>query len=228
MQGASARKRGAVPRGKKSNATGPVTFSAYAKHRGVSPAAITKAVKAARLAASLTPDGKKIRNVAAADREWAASTRARVDARSSAEADDGYLKARARREQALAEIAEAEARKVTGGSWLPATRVAELERRYREFYSYVVVFLRRKLPYAISHHCDVDGVARAAEALALEQYRRPNGCRAPDGGMLRVPVTSRLVLHEVESASDAVLNELADLIAKFGVDDIDVRSLPPL
>lgn len=55
-----------------------VSQRAYAKHRGVSLAAVQKAIKDGRLAVSLTTDArghKKILSAEAADNEWKATTR---------------------------------------------------------------------------------------------------------------------------------------------------------
>lgn len=54
----------------------------YARHRarldlpGGTPAAVRRAIKAGRLATSLTADGAKIQSARAADAEWAATTKA--------------------------------------------------------------------------------------------------------------------------------------------------------
>lgn len=52
-----------------------VTKAAYARHRGVSKAAVTQAIKGNRLVRALvTVDGKALLDVAIADAEWAANT----------------------------------------------------------------------------------------------------------------------------------------------------------
>lgn len=59
-----------------------ITLTAYAARRGVSPKAVSKAVAAGRLSASVTRDqhgAPKIEDPDLADREWAANTRARVE-----------------------------------------------------------------------------------------------------------------------------------------------------
>lgn len=60
----------------------PITLTAYASRRGVSPKAVSKAVAAGRLSASVTRDqhgSPKIADPDLADREWEANTRARVE-----------------------------------------------------------------------------------------------------------------------------------------------------
>jgi hypothetical protein len=105
----------------------PVTSSlrSYAKHRGVSVEAVSKAVTTGRLRASVTiVDGApKIADVELADQEWAANTRSRADhpsspspkkaERVSIEVAPDYHESRAlreshaaRREAALADLAE--------------------------------------------------------------------------------------------------------------------------
>src|SRR5690348_9655124 len=59
-----------------------MTLTAYATRRGVSPKAVSKAVAAGRLSASVTRDqhgAPKIGDPDLADREWEANTRARVE-----------------------------------------------------------------------------------------------------------------------------------------------------
>src|SRR5690242_106195 len=59
-----------------------MTLTAYAARRGVSPKAVSKAVAAGRLSASVTRDqhgSPKIADPDLADREWEANTRARVE-----------------------------------------------------------------------------------------------------------------------------------------------------
>lgn len=59
-----------------------MTLTAYASRRGVSPKAVSKAVAAGRLSASVTRDqhgAPKIADPDLADREWEANTRARVE-----------------------------------------------------------------------------------------------------------------------------------------------------
>jgi hypothetical protein len=63
-------------------APGPLSLTAYAKRRGVSPVAVSKAVAAGRLSASVTRDDRgapKIADPELADREWTANTRPRID-----------------------------------------------------------------------------------------------------------------------------------------------------
>ena len=98
-----------------------VGINAYALHRaelglpGKTRAAVQKAIASGRLAASLVYVGghARIRDVDAADREWAASTKSdRVPLTNGAA--DGSSSARSRGELALAQIAEMEAGKMRG------------------------------------------------------------------------------------------------------------------
>jgi hypothetical protein len=112
----------------------PLSLSAYAKRRGVSHVAVSKAITAGRLSASVVRDERgapKIADPELADREWAANTRPRIDhategpaeqepprarrAAPSAASEEGarpkppdYNESRARRESALADMAEIE------------------------------------------------------------------------------------------------------------------------
>lgn len=103
----------------------PTSLRAYARHRGVSVEAVSKAVMAGRLKESVVViRGKpKIANIEVADREWGANTRPRVDQPQPQTAEEtavsivapDYLKSRAlreaaaaRREAALADMAEIE------------------------------------------------------------------------------------------------------------------------
>lgn len=60
----------------------PITLTAYAARRGVSPKAVSKAVAAGRLVESVVRDDHgdpKISDPVLADREWEANTRTRID-----------------------------------------------------------------------------------------------------------------------------------------------------
>lgn len=62
--------------------TAPISLTAYAKRRGVSPVAVSKAVASGRLSASVVRDERnapKICDPELADREWTANTRPRID-----------------------------------------------------------------------------------------------------------------------------------------------------
>jgi hypothetical protein len=70
--------------------TPPITLTAYASRRGVSPKAVSKAIAAGRLTASVTRDqhgAPKISDPDLADREWEANTRARAEYAAPAPAD---------------------------------------------------------------------------------------------------------------------------------------------
>ncbi len=101
--------------------------SEYAKHRGVSEAAVSKAIKARRI--TLTQDGRI--DPVAADAQWAANSRVRAgagrppasgglgsaaveDAQDSKPGNADYWDARSRREMAEAETAEMELAKLKG------------------------------------------------------------------------------------------------------------------
>lgn len=60
-----------------------LTQKQYAQLRGCAPSAVTKAVKEGRITLVLV-NGKKMVDVALADRQWAQNTRARGDSRSAA------------------------------------------------------------------------------------------------------------------------------------------------
>lgn len=116
-----------------------MSLRSYAKRRGVSVEAVSKAITAGRLRESVvTVDGKpKIANAELADREWEANTRPRIDQRTPAKkpavdvvvSEDETLPsdvpnynvsravreaAAARRENALADMAELEAAEKKG------------------------------------------------------------------------------------------------------------------
>jgi hypothetical protein len=56
-----------------------MSFRAYAKHRGVSVNAVSKAVKAGRITAEVNKDGKRWINAEKADKQWAENTSGRKD-----------------------------------------------------------------------------------------------------------------------------------------------------
>jgi hypothetical protein len=95
----------------------PISLTAYAKRRGVSQVAVTKAVASGRLSQSVTRDERgapKIADPDLADREWAENTAARggnivlppppppPNDAASAPAAHGYHESRARKEAAEA------------------------------------------------------------------------------------------------------------------------------
>lgn len=89
-----------------------MSLRAYARRRGVSPEAVSKAVADGRLREAIVRDVRgapKIANIELADREWEANTRPRIDhAPTDDGAADAYHSARARRETAQADMAELE------------------------------------------------------------------------------------------------------------------------
>lgn len=104
--------------------TEPITLTAYAERRGVSVKAVSKAIAAGRLVASVTRDARgapKIADPDLADREWTANTRPSVADQAPSRAAPAppvtspirrdvpdYNESRARREAALADMAELE------------------------------------------------------------------------------------------------------------------------
>jgi hypothetical protein len=106
------------------------TKADYARHRGCVKSAVTRAIAEGRIDRAVQPDGTI--DVAYADFLWANNTRARGDSGKSAVAaglgttapapeeppasppENGYSAARARREQADADIAVMNARKMRG------------------------------------------------------------------------------------------------------------------
>jgi len=132
----------------------PLSLSAYAKRRGVSHVAVSKAIAAGRLTASVVRDARgapKIADLELADREWAANTRPRIDhpaadvtgeqpvqasrsARPAAGAPrpdvPDYNESRARRESALADMAEIEVAERRGELVLAAQARADVVSRY--------------------------------------------------------------------------------------------------
>ncbi len=98
-----------------------MTLSAYASRRGVSPKAVSKAVAAGRLSASVTRDqhgAPKIADPDLADREWEANTRARVEYVAPARANP------------VAELEQQEDRLVAARAAPPAAQSPELAAYY--------------------------------------------------------------------------------------------------
>lgn len=115
---------------------------------------------------------------------------------------------RARREAALAEIAEAEARQVTGGRWLPVVAFEELEAKYLAFFSQCVRVLRERMPMAIHRRLDVHSLARVcAEAGA----RVKHVCGEPMAPLSDPHTVFRVAMHEIELAVDEVCTELSHM-----------------
>lgn len=97
-----------------------------ARHRKCSPAAVSQAISAGRITPVAGPDGRKMIDPEVADLQWKAKTDPAQSARANASkrGDDlpghgdlaapDYLKSRARREQAEANIAEMRAAELAG------------------------------------------------------------------------------------------------------------------
>jgi phage terminase Nu1 subunit (DNA packaging protein) len=85
-----------------------VSLSAYAKRRGVSPNAVTKAIQSGRLRESVAMKGARqvIVDVELADREWAANTQSSVRTLRAIAGMSDIGVSRARFEAARAELAE--------------------------------------------------------------------------------------------------------------------------
>lgn len=222
---------------------GPFSFREFARFIGVNHSVVNKSWDD-RLGASITYVGARpmIKDLAMAKAEWDASRRPRVDD------DDGgdhelldhrgdqipdYKASRAKRELHLAEIAEAEARRITGGSWVTAAEHDALKQRFLAMWRYLIFFLRRRLPLAVHSRCNLQALAKLA---AVHNRGLRHSCRpAPDAPELcdePLPITDehgvfRLAMTEVENASDDVITELAELIEQAG-GEIDVSKLPVL
>lgn len=111
----------------------------YARRRGCSPAAVSRAVKEGRLDLSVIGEGRRRRiDPAIADKEWARNTdhakRPRSGGEESSDLDLSYAEARARREFWQAEKTRLEA-EALGGSLVSAEKVKrdafDLYRRHR-------------------------------------------------------------------------------------------------
>ncbi len=90
-----------------------MTVGEYATHRGITEQGVLKAIQTKRLEASVRKvDGRWQIDQQLADHEWAQRTEKR--AVSAATPTGGYHEAKARREAALAELAEIELRKEKG------------------------------------------------------------------------------------------------------------------
>lgn len=120
----------------------PISQAAYAKHRGISREAVSKAIAAGRLPTStVVVDGRaQILDVDLADQEWAENTRpASTGARGAAGLADlpdlaksniMLMAAKARREIALADMAELDLDERRGELVAAAPVRAEVESRY--------------------------------------------------------------------------------------------------
>jgi phage terminase Nu1 subunit (DNA packaging protein) len=95
-----------------SSPTGRVTPAELARHLGVSRAAVSKAIKTGRIAVG--EDGRV--DPVEAERQWLANTRPKAKgvADKSQGARTGYAHARARKETALARMAELQVEQATG------------------------------------------------------------------------------------------------------------------
>ncbi|MDQ3299964.1 MAG: hypothetical protein M3619_25575 [Myxococcota bacterium] len=203
----------------------PISLRAFARAIAVNHSVVNKGVKAGRLGASLTylPDGKPaIKDLALAIAEWEASKRPRAD-----DDDEGdeliddrgdafpvYKVSRAKREYHLAEIAETEARRRTGGRWLPSSAFDELQRQYNDFFTFAVKFLRSRMPAAIMRRMDINSIThQIGETFSSGTYRHlaeSLGRPAIEPGA--VPrVAFRLLLDKVSRAVDDVCTELSEI-----------------
>lgn len=210
-----------------------ISVKAYARHRATKglPGTTAKAVRNARdsgrLVGALTPDGQII-SAERADACWEAHTRddrrplaatksARAEPVAELPTDVPPLAvSRARREAALAEIAEADARSKTGGRWLPISQVEEIEADYRADIARATRLLRERLPPAVHRRIDLQHLAKLCAAIGAQTKHR---CGEPMAPLSYEPSVFRVAMHEVENAVDEVLTEVADLLERE--DDAD-------
>lgn len=158
--------------------TGPISLGAYAKRRGVSTMAVSKAIATGRLVASVVRvDGApKIGDPELADREWSANSRPRTDqpGRSPPAALPPGVPdlatsrairaaAAARREAVLAELAEFELAERQGKYILVATVRDDVVRDYTRLRNYL---------FGVPSRLGQAGIDRAAIALVDEHIRR--------------------------------------------------------
>lgn len=207
---------------------GPYSIRELARRLSVHASTVTDALDRDRLAACvvMVNGERKIRDLDVAVAEWHASKRLKVDGAPDDDMtsiDMEYKRDRARRERALADIAETEARRLSGGEWLPASHFTELKEQFLEKSRTWVRMLRQRIPTKIMHRCDVAGLARAAHAKALADHRRPNGCRGVDGGPLLPVVNLGFAMDELQNAVDDALNEIADELTKPTSDESEAE-----
>lgn len=221
------------PKPRARSAEGPYSFREFARSIGVNHSVVNEYWED-RLGASITYVGARpmIKDLAMAKAEWDAGRRPRVDDDDGdGELVDGrgdkipeYKVSRAKREFHLSEIAEAEARRVTGGRWVTAAEHEALRQRFLAMWRYLIFFLRWKLPLAVYRRCDVRALARQCVERGVKGM--------VEGQVTMVPVSDPdavfgLAMHQIERASDDVITELAELIEQSG-GEIDVSKLPVL
>lgn len=216
-----------------------ISVRAYARHRAAQglPGATAKAVRNARdqgrLVGALTPDGEII-DADRADAAWAAHTienrrpvtgrtapRTAPDATGPAAADlpsdvPPLAVSRARREAALAEIAEAEARTVTGGKWIPVAHVEELAAAHRAHVARAMLLLRERLPVAVHRRIDLRPLAKLCADLGAQTK---HVCGQPLPPLSNEQSVFRVAMHEIEAAVDEVLTEVADELERDADED---------
>jgi hypothetical protein len=174
-----------------------MSLAAYAKRRGVSSVAVSKAVSTGRLTESVVRDERgvpKIGDPELADREWEENTRSRVDKPTASPARSpealnvpDYLVSRARREAAAALREEAQAELVQlelaerKGELVEVAEIrAEVEARYARVRTRVLGVPARaaqRLPHIADEMVPVieDAIREALEELASRLGLEGNG-----------------------------------------------------
>ncbi len=198
----------------KKSSTGTHSLRELARALGINHNAVNDGVRSGRLGASLTylPGGKPaIRDLQLAMDEWHANRQPQAnddgDESGPVERPDGiptYTDSRAKREYHLAEIAEAEARKVTGGRWVPVSQLEALEATYERTTQHVIRHMRLELPGALLRRCDVQRIASSIAAIN-------NGSGKCVAASAVKDIAFRLLLHEARLAVDDVLAGLAEI-----------------
>lgn len=170
----------------------PMSLTAYGQRRGVSAVAVSKAIKTGRLAASVVRDehgAPKIADPDLADQEWEANSRQAAPAPLAnvpdlAESNAMLMAAKARRECALADLAELELGERRGE--LVSTEDARSEVRDR---------------YAIVRTRMLGVPSRVAQLR-------------PDLAAEVVPVLEKLIREALEELADEDSKELAHDLAE--------------
>lgn len=149
-----------------------LTQAGYARHRKVSPAAVSQAITAGRITAVIGPDGRRMIDPEVADLQWKAKTDALQSARANASkrgddlsgndgpAADDYLKSRARRERAEADMAEMRAAELSG-QLVSAERVRLAASRMGRMLRDAVLGVPSRIAPAIANETDVHQIEQA-------------------------------------------------------------------
>jgi hypothetical protein len=191
----------------------PISLSAYAGRRGVTPKAVSKAVAAGRLVASIGRDARGqpvVLDPDLADREWEANTRQRADRAARESASGAGSAAPAPPESEDLPAPAPRARRVDLPEGVPVYHVSQAIRAHHAARQQAAAADQAELDLAARRGQLVDAAAARADVFARISMAKTRllgvptlvGQDAPDVAARIVPLIERRIREAIEELSD--------------------------